>query len=156
MFGTRGRVKAVLTNKGEKVTCQIVGVAIGIQPNIELAVAAGLHTERGILVDEWLRTSEEDIFAAGDVAQVYDPASESYKLDSLWWQAHEQGESAGINMLGGARPYLRSVPFNVTRVGGVITTIVGSVGQGEEDDDLVSIVHGDSENWQDRLRFVHR
>lgn len=98
-----------------------------------------------------MRTSDPHIFAAGDVAQVFDPPTGQYRLDSLWWMAAEQARVAGENMAGGDREYLRSTPFNVTRIGGIITTIIGAVGQAGSDDDLVSITHGDSESWRDRL-----
>jgi NAD(P)H-nitrite reductase large subunit len=150
VLGSRGRVKGVLTEQGQKTTCQIVGVAIGIRPNKSLAEQSGLAVDRGILVDEYMRTSQQHIFAAGDVAQVFDPPSGEHKLDSLWWQAGEQGRVAGSNMAGASDRYLRGTPFNVTRVGGVTITIVGAVGQGGQDADLVSIVHGDSENWRDQ------
>lgn len=151
VLGRRGRVKGVLTEQGESIACQMVGFAIGIRPRVELARAAGLTIDRGILTDEYLRTSAADVFAAGDAAQVFDPASGKHTLESLWWMAAEQGRAAGSNMAGGASPYLRGIPFNVTRVGGLIVTIVGHVGQGGEDADLVSIVHGDSETWRDGL-----
>jgi len=151
ILGKRGRVKGVLTEAGDKLDCQIVGVAIGIRPNITLAAESGLGVERGILVDEYMHSDCEHVFAAGDVAQVFDPPSGEYKLDSLWWQAEAQGTTAGANMAGGSERYLRGTPFNVTRVGGIIITIVGAVGTGAQDDDLVSIVHGDSETWRDRM-----
>jgi len=144
-------VQGVLTEKGDRFSCQMVGVAIGIRPNLDLAAQGGLAVERGILVDEFMHTDREHIFAAGDVAQVFDPPSGEYRLDSLWWQAGEQGNVAGANMAGGSERYLRGTPYNVTRVGGILITIVGAVGQGERDDDLVSIVHGDSENWRDQM-----
>lgn len=127
----------------------MVGFAIGIGARVDLAQAAGLKVDRGILTDEYLHTSAPDVFAAGDAAQVFDPASGKHTLDSLWWMAEEQGRAAGTNMAGGATPYLRGIPFNVTRVGGLIVTIVGHVGQPGEDTDLVSIVHGDSETWRE-------
>ena len=151
VLGQRGRVKGVLTEKGESITCQMVAFAIGIGARLDLAQAAGLKTERGILTDEYLRTSAADVFAAGDAAQVFEPATGKYALDSLWWMAADQGRAAGTNMAGGARPYLRDIPFNVTRVGGLIVTIVGYVGQPGQDADLVSIVHGDSGTWREGL-----
>jgi len=151
VLGRRGRVKGVLTEQGESIACQIVGFAIGIRPRVELARAAGLLVDRGILTDEYLRTSAADVFAAGDAAQVFDPASGKHTLDSLWWMAADQGRAAGVNMAGGATPFLRGIPFNVTRIGGLIVTIVGHVGQASDDADLVSIVHGDSETWRDSL-----
>jgi NAD(P)H-nitrite reductase large subunit len=154
IIGRRGRVKGVLTKDGESIRCQIVAVAIGIRPRIALAVEAGLETDRGVIVDEFLRTSDPSVFAAGDVAQVYDPVTGSHRLDSLWWSADEQGSCAGDNMAGGVRPYLRSAPFNVTRIGGLVTTIVGHVGGAERDADLVAIMRGDSESWRDDVESL--
>ncbi len=151
IIGKKNHVAGVLTNGGKTIRCEIVGVAVGIRPRIELARSAGLEIDRGILVDPWMRTSDPHIFAAGDVAQVFDPPSGEYRLDSLWWLAEEQARVAGANMAGDDRQYVRSIPFNVTRIGGIITTIIGAVGQADPDEDLVSITHGDSESWRDRL-----
>ncbi len=150
VYGRKGRVHAVETNHGRLIKCQMVAAAIGIRPRLELAITGGLAVDRGILVDEFMRTSAQEVFAAGDVAQVYDPQSGEHKLDSLWWVALEQGRAAADNMLGLARPYHKGVPFNVTRIGGLTTTIIGAVGQSEEDQDLVTITRGDSETWRDR------
>jgi NADPH-dependent 2,4-dienoyl-CoA reductase/sulfur reductase-like enzyme len=125
----------------------MVAVAIGIRPRTELALNAGLRADRGILVDEYLRTSAPDIFAAGDVAQVYDPYSGKSIIDSLWGTARQQGAAAGLNMAGVTTPYIKAVPFNVTRLAGLTTTIVGTVGRGI-DEDLVGIARGDSETWR--------
>jgi NADPH-dependent 2,4-dienoyl-CoA reductase/sulfur reductase-like enzyme len=151
ILGRRGKVRGVATKDGREIGCQIVAVAIGIRPRIDLAQRAGLETERGVIVDEALRTSDTAVFAAGDVAQVFDPFTGRFRLDSLWWSAEEQGRIAGENMAGGARPYLRGTPFNVTRIGGLITTIVGHVGGAERDADLVGIMRGDSESWRDAI-----
>jgi len=145
--GARGKVAAVTTVDGKQIKCKLVAVAIGIRPRTELATAAGLKTERGILVDEYLRTNIPDIFAAGDVAQVYDPLSGRSVVDSLWGPAREQGHAAGLNMSGGAAPYIKTVPFNVTRLAGLTTTIIGTVGRGS-DTDLMGIARGDSETWR--------
>jgi NAD(P)H-nitrite reductase large subunit len=151
VLGKHDRVKGILTDQGESIPCEIVGFAIGIRPRMELAAGAGLSVGRGILTDEFLRTSAHGVFAAGDAAQVFDPATGKHTLDSLWWMAEDQGRAAGVNMVGGATPYLRGIPLNVTRIGGLIVTIVGHVGQGGDDADLVSIVHGDSETWREAL-----
>jgi NADPH-dependent 2,4-dienoyl-CoA reductase/sulfur reductase-like enzyme len=150
ILGKKGRVTGVELDPAGRIECQIVGVAIGIRPRLQLAASAGLDTDRGILVDPYLRTSQADIYAAGDVAQVYDPIVGEHVLDSLWWIAREQGRIAGTNMAGGDRAYQRSIPFNVTRIGGLTTTIIGTLGQGKIDDDLVSIARGDSQTWRHR------
>lgn len=145
--GRQKRVAGVLTQDGRRVPCDLVAIAIGVRPRLDLAVAAGLKTERGILVDEYMQTSHPDIYAAGDVAQVYDPFSGKSILDSLWGPARDQGRIAGLNMAGQVVPYLKPVPFNVTRLAGLTTTIIGTVGQGR-DEDLAGIARGDSETWR--------
>src|SRR6185436_7640 len=69
-------------------------------------------------------------------------------LDSLWNPAREQGFAAGLNMAGKRTAYTKSVPFNVTRLAGLTTTIIGMVGRGR-DDDLVGIARGDRETWRE-------
>lgn len=143
----RGRVTAVLTSAGQRIPCDLVAIAIGVAPRAELARAAGLAVDRGVLVDETLRTSDTDIFAAGDVAQVFDPRAGKALLDTLWNTARSHGSAAGQNMAGASARYVKPVPLNVTRLAGVTTTIIGSVGSGR-DADLVGIARGDSELWR--------
>lgn len=135
--------------------CHLLAVAIGIQPRRELAVRAGLSAQRGILVNELLQTSDADIFAAGDVAQAFDPISGEYTLDSLWGPAIVQGRTAGLNMAGCSQAYRKRIPFNVTRLAGLVTTIIGQVGkdkqgQGPRDNDVRGIMRGDSETWRQK------
>jgi NAD(P)H-nitrite reductase large subunit len=147
ILGRRGRVSAVRTQDDRYIECELVAIAIGIRPRKELAEASGVETDRGILVNEFLQTSQPDIFAAGDVAQVYDPFLGKSILDSLWGPAREQGHAAGLNMFGQRTIYVKTVAFNVTRLAGLTTTIIGTVGKGS-DDDVVGIMRGDSETWR--------
>lgn len=149
-LGERGKLKAVETMAGKLIKCDLLAVAIGVRPRLELALAAGLAIDRGILVDEYLRTSAPDVFAAGDVAQVRDPLTGKAQMDVLWSVALEQGRAAGLNMAGAQTPYVKSVPMNVTQLAGLVTTIIGAVGGGR-DEDLVTISRGDSETWRARL-----
>jgi NAD(P)H-nitrite reductase large subunit len=147
VLGKRGKVVGIRTTKGYTMGCEIVAVGIGVKPRMELAKAAGLETERGILTDESLQTSDADIFAAGDVCQVRDPHSGKSYIDTLWHPAREKGKIAALNMTGRRIPYKRRVPVNVLRLAGVMTTIIGAVGSGV-DEDLVSVARGSSESWQ--------
>ncbi len=147
ILGKRGRVAGAVTVEGRRIDCDMVAIAIGVRPRTELAEGAGLATERGILVDECLQTSAPDVFAAGDVAQVFDPFSGRAVLDTLWGVAVAQGRAAGRNMAGQITAYRKSVPFNVTRLAGLTTTLIGTVGRGR-DEDLLGIARGDSETWR--------
>lgn len=145
--GKNNRVSGVRFLDGKLLKCDMVAYAIGIRPRVELAKQAGLAVDRGILVNEYLQTNDPDIFAAGDVAQAYDPAAGRSVLDSLWGPARQQGYAAGLNMAGQKTAYVKLAPFNVTRLAGITTTIIGTVGGGR-DDDLVGIARGDSETWR--------
>jgi NADPH-dependent 2,4-dienoyl-CoA reductase/sulfur reductase-like enzyme len=151
VVGQRGRVVAIETRSGETRPCDLLAVAIGIAPRIELAVRAGLETGRGIWTDAMFQTSDPDILAAGDVAEVLDPATGKRVLDTLWSGAIDQGRAAGESLSGTGRPYSRRAAFNVTRIGGVTTTLIGSVGGGGREDDLVAPGRGDSPAWRERL-----
>jgi nitrite reductase (NADH) large subunit len=126
--GRNDNVNGVRLRDGQLLKCDLVAYAIGIRPRLELAKQAELTIDRGILVNEYLQTNDPDIFAAGDVAQVYDPLSGRSILDSLWNPARQQGHTAGLNMAGKKTAYLKAPPFNVTRLAGLTTTIIGTVG----------------------------
>jgi len=145
----RHRVKAVETKDGEVIPCQIVGLAIGVRPRLELVAGTGIESDRGVLVDERLETSVPGVYAAGDVAQVCDPITGRAQLDVLWPVAVAQGRVAGANMAGVPTRYERGVPMNTTRLAGLLVTLIGAVSsRGEPDEDLLTISRGDSEVWR--------
>lgn len=148
IIGKKGKVSGVRLQDGRALKCDILAYAIGIKPRVDLARDAGLELDRGILVDEFMQTNDPDIFAAGDVAQVYDPMTGRSILDSLWSVARDQGHAAGLNMAGQNTTYVKKAPFNVTRLAGLTTTIIGTVGQGR-DEDVLGIARGDSETWRE-------
>jgi NAD(P)H-nitrite reductase large subunit len=145
-LGSEGKVVGVETRAGRIVPCDLVCVATGVRPRLELVRTGGLSVDRGVVVSEYLETSAADVFAAGDVAQAYDPAAGHGVLDTLWASAAAQGRVAGLNMSGRQVPYRKLVALNVTCLAGLVTTVVGDVG-GEDDPDLVTITRGQSEAW---------
>ncbi|MCC6298194.1 MAG: NAD(P)/FAD-dependent oxidoreductase [Anaerolineales bacterium] len=147
IIGKNNRVAGVRLSDGRTLKCDLVAYAIGIRPRLGLAKQAELAIDRGILVNEYLQTNDPAIFAAGDVAQARDPLTGESALNSLWAPARQQGCAAGLNMAGRKTAYVKTAPFNVTRLAGLTTTIIGSVGHGH-DDDLVGIARGDSETWR--------
>jgi NAD(P)H-nitrite reductase large subunit len=148
VLGKKGKASGVRLLNGQTLRCDLVAYAIGIRPRLDLAKQAELAVDRGILVNAYLQTNDPDIFAAGDVAQAYDPLSGRSILDSLWDPARQQGQIAGLNMAGSKTVYVKSPPLNVTRLAGLTTTIIGMVGGGH-DDDLIGIARGDSETWRE-------
>lgn len=90
-----------VTLQGQEVTFDAVITCTGAVPNVELGVKAGLKVERGILVNEFLQTSDKDILAAGDVAQ-----HARGIVTGLWHAAEHQGELAALNVLGQPKAHM--------------------------------------------------
>lgn len=101
----RGEQLALKTEGGREILVDGVVAGIGIQPNVEVARAAGLETEDGILVDEFLRTSHPDIYAAGDVAVFHNPALGSRLRVEHEDNANTMGQMAGRIMAGDSTSY---------------------------------------------------
>jgi NADPH-dependent 2,4-dienoyl-CoA reductase/sulfur reductase-like enzyme len=100
----------VKTTSGQELPLDVVVAGLGIQPNVDLAEQAGLRVENGILVDELLRTSMPDIFAAGDVANFFNPALGTRMRVEHEDNANTMGAAAGRAMTGRGTPYTH-LPF---------------------------------------------
>ncbi len=108
----------VTTGKDEKITADGIVAGLGIQPNTALAEQAGLKVDNGIVVDELLRTSNPDIYAAGDVANFYSAALDKRMRVEHEDNANVMGEMAGRNMAGQSdiyshQPYFYSDLFDL-------------------------------------------
>jgi nitrite reductase (NADH) large subunit len=100
-------VEGVALANGEVVPCDHVIYSIGIIPNIALAQQSGISVDRGVIVNQHMQTSADDIYAAGDVAQF------EGKIDGLWNTAMEQGKVAGTNMADTTAAYQALIPMTV-------------------------------------------
>ena len=100
----------VRTSGGQEVTVDGVVAGIGIEPDVRLAEGAGLEVGDGIVVDEFLRTSSPDVYAAGDVANFYNPDLDKRLRVEHEDNANTMGLLAGRNMAGAAEPY-HHLPF---------------------------------------------
>ncbi|MCB1042962.1 MAG: NAD(P)/FAD-dependent oxidoreductase [Acidobacteria bacterium] len=107
----QGRVKAVITDKGEAIPCQFVGITAGVHPNIDLAKASQLETKRGILVNQFLETKDPHIYAVGDCAEITDEQG-NHRVEQLWYTGRMQGEALAKTICGARTAYNRGVWFN--------------------------------------------
>ncbi len=128
IVGSDGRVRSVVTAAGEVLPADMVILAKGIRPDIDLARAGGLATGRGVLVDEYLRTSRPGVFAAGDCAEAPDmlvPGKTT--IPGTWFEAVAQGEIAGANMLDLSRPSPGAFKMNVMEILGMAVASMGLI-----------------------------
>ncbi len=98
--GSGGRVTAVVTSMGQELPADVVVIGIGAVPNVGLAADAGLEIDNGIVVDEALRSSDPDIFAAGDVANAFNSLLGRRLRVEHWGNALAGGPVAARSMLG--------------------------------------------------------
>lgn len=97
--GKHGQVTHVVTTNGERLACEMVLIAIGIDPLIDFIRPSGITCGRGVQVDNGMRTSDPDIFAAGDVIETTDPHTRRTRVLGQWMPAIQQAQVAAYNML---------------------------------------------------------
>jgi len=118
-------VNGVVLENGEKIDCEIVVIGKGVQANTELVKGTDIKTERGIIVDDELKTTVSDIYSAGDVAQTSDLITGEKTINALWPNAVIQGKIAGLNMAGKNIKYDGSLAMNSVEFFGLPTISYG-------------------------------
>jgi NAD(P)H-nitrite reductase large subunit len=111
-----GHVEAAVDPNGERYPCDWAGVAIGLDFNVELLQGTEIETDDGVLVDEYMQTSDEDIYAAGDVTRYHDTITGEREQNGSWGSAKEQGSIAAANMVadGGAEAFRWVSTYSIT------------------------------------------
>ncbi|MBI5575970.1 MAG: FAD-dependent oxidoreductase [Deltaproteobacteria bacterium] len=107
-FDLDGGTYSVVTTGGETIRCQMIVVATERLPAVGFLEGNGVKVGTGVLVDEYLRTSVSNIFAAGDCAEVFDINRRESRINFGWRSALKQGQLAGENMAGGVKLYIRN------------------------------------------------
>jgi NAD(P)H-nitrite reductase large subunit len=114
----------VLTN-GDQVQCDLVIIAIGVIPRMELVSGTDVKTNRGIIVDRFMQTNVSDVYASGDVAEAYDFIFGENRLLPLWPLAQLEGKVAGYNMAGKKADYPGGAAMSALKYFGIPIISIG-------------------------------
>ncbi len=106
------RVKAVITDAGETIPCQMVGLTAGVSPNIAFLEGSGIETKKGVLVNRYLETNTADVYAIGDCAEQHEPIGLRRAVEAVWYTGRMMGETVAQTICGNRIPYRPGHWFN--------------------------------------------
>ncbi|MES2891193.1 MAG: FAD-dependent oxidoreductase [Bacteroidota bacterium] len=102
---TAGRVSSVVTNTGERIDCQVVGLTTGVSPNIGVIENSGIHARKGVLVNTFLETNIKDIYAIGDCAEQTSAVGLRKPVEAVWYTGRIMGETLANTLCGERSEY---------------------------------------------------
>lgn len=100
-----GRAKAVITEAGEIIECNIVGLTVGVSPNIDFLRDSGIETNRGVLVNRFLETNISNIYAIGDCAEQHEAIGYRKNIEAVWYTGRMMGEVLAQTICGNKMQY---------------------------------------------------
>jgi len=128
--GKNGQVTGVVTTNGARISCDMVIIAIGIEPIIGFVKSSGIPCGRGVQVDNAMRTGAPDVYAAGDILETTDAMAQRTRVIGQWYPAIQQARAAAYSMLDllDTRRLFRSSTFyNATFLYGLDFASVGMI-----------------------------
>lgn len=147
-----GRVCAVVTDRDERIECQLVGLTAGVSPNIDLVADSPIETGRGILVDRRFQTGVPDVYAAGDCAEMESEDGGRNLIQQVWYTGKKQGEAVGDVIAGEGREYDAGIWYNSAKFFDLEYQVYGQVNLNVPGEKNLFWEH---ENHKHSVRVVH-
>lgn len=147
--GEGAEISGVTLKSGDFIPCDTVVVAIGVRPAAGFLAGSGIEVSRGIVVDDTMRTSVADVYAAGDVAEAADFFSGQKNPMPIWPDAYIQGDIAGTAMAGGDKQYEGGLAMNSIEFFKVSTISMG-VTNPKDPSEYEILTYQDIHNYQYR------
>lgn len=122
---SNNKIKSLRLRDGKEISTSLLVIAIGVIPNTEFLKNGDIRIERGIVVDEYMRTTSKDIYAAGDVVDSLDLILNKRRNIAIWPLAARQGAVAGTNMAGGEGKYEGGFFMNSVEILGIPSISMG-------------------------------
>ncbi len=127
------KIMACHFEAGQSIEADICLVSTGVKPNLDFLDPDQVEVDQGILVDDRMRTSAEDLYAAGDVSQGANPLSGEKEMIGLWGNACWQGRTAGRNMAGWDTVYPGTIPHHISSFFGLDFVHLGDINRSGKD-----------------------
>jgi NAD(P)H-nitrite reductase large subunit len=138
-----GEATSVSLDDGRLIPCDMITIAIGVQPRLELASDSGIKIHRGIVVGRHMEASIPDVYACGDVAEAYDFIYRENRLTPVWPNAYTGGRTAGLNMAGMPAEYPGGTAINAMKYFRVNIVSAGMLTPPDNSYEVISEKHGD-------------
>jgi len=128
------RVKSIITKTGEEIECQFVGLTAGVGPNIEIVKNTDIQYNRGILVNEFLETNVENIYAAGDCAEFKTAFPNRKNIEQVWYTGRMHAEAVAQSVCGDRTAYKPGIWFNSAKFLDIEYQVYGLVNMNVENE----------------------
>jgi NAD(P)H-nitrite reductase large subunit len=148
-----GQVAAVLTQKGNRYACDLVGVGVGLTLSTEFLRNTPVEVRTGVVTNEYLETNVADVYAAGDVAEFFDGYIGGHNQMGTWNNASAHGRTAALNMLGQRQPYTE-VPYYTSTMFDSQMAAIGTTPDIRPDMDALTRTDMNARVYR-RLFFLH-
>ena len=126
--GHNGKVTSVICkNSGEEIACDFVGLTVGVTPAVDFLKESGITIKRGVIVDEYLQTSVQDVFAVGDCAEIAQPAEGRRSIEAVWYTGRMMGEAVAKTVTGTPTPYKPGIWFNSAKFFDIEYQVYGDI-----------------------------
>lgn len=122
-----GNAGAVVTNTGEHIACQFVGITAGVRPNVDMLRDSGIEIGRGVLVNNHLQTNQPDVYAIGDCAELRTPQPGRRAIEAVWYVGRMMGETVAQNICRTPVEYDPGIWFNSAKFFDIEYQVYGDV-----------------------------
>jgi len=130
-----GRVRSIVTDKDEEIPCQFIGLTAGVSPNISFLKSSKIHTDRGVLINEYFETNVPEVYAIGDCAQFRTPLPGRKAIEQVWYTGRMHGETLAKTICGNKMAYHPGPWFNSAKFFDIEYQVYGDIKNQNSDDE---------------------
>lgn len=126
--GKDGKVSSVICkNSGEEIHCPFVGLTVGVSPNVDMVRESGIRVNRGVVVDDYLQTSAEGVYAIGDCAELEKPYPGRRPIEAVWYTGRMMGKTVAQTICGSPTTYNPGIWFNSAKFFDIEYQVYGDI-----------------------------